>query len=265
MLNLTALPPEDAIEFFRGKGFAIGFSWEDIWRQEHQRAFTVAKVMRMDILEDIREAVDEALEAGTTFKHFADRLTLLLQSKGWWGRGVVFDPVDKQDKEATLGSPHRLKVIYDTNLRTAHSEGQWSRIEDRMEDFPILVYDANNSVEPDETHSAWDGIVLSANDPWWKNHFPVKRYGCKCRARQMSERQAKRRGLDIQNAPRENWSDYTNRRTGETIRVPEGVHPSFHYPPGARGDHLDQYAAIRKQAVESRLADPLPKQRPPKS
>lgn len=265
MIDLTPLPPEEAIAFFRAKGFAISFSWEDVWREEHQRAFTVAKVAQMDILEDIREAVDEALEVGTTYKQFAERLTPLLQDKGWWGNQTIQDPIDGELKDVQLGSPRRLKVIYDTNLRTAHSEGQWERVQDRKADFPLLVYDANNSAQPRHTHSAWDNLVLPADDSWWQNHMPVKEWGCKCRVRQMSEAQAKRRGLNVSQAPAETYREFTNLRTGETVSVPDGVHPSFHYPPGGRGEHLDKYASAREKSVKQRLSDPLPNQNPPKS
>lgn len=257
MNNLSPLPPEEAIAFFRSKGYKIGFAWEDVWREEHQRAFTVAKVTQLDILQDIREAVDEALEVGTTFAHFQARLEPILQEKGWWGKGQIFDPVDKQYKEATLGTPRRLKTIYDTNLRTAHTEGQWTRIQERKGDFPILVYDANNSAQPRHTHSAWDKMVLPADDPWWQRHMPIKEWGCKCRIRQMSESQAKRRGLVVGDAPKETWRDYTNRRTGETIKVPEGVHPAFHYPPASRGDAIEKHYTAKKAATEKRLEQPI--------
>lgn len=251
------MPPKDAVAFFRKKGFAIGFAWEDVWREEHQRAFSVAKVTQMDILTDIREAVDEALEVGTTFAHFQARLEPILKEKGWWGKVTVFDPIDNQNKEAILGTPRRLKTIYDTNLRTAHTEGQWARIQERKGDFPLLVYDANNSAQPRHTHSAWDKLVLPADDPWWQLHMPVKEWGCKCRIRQMSESQAKRRGLEVSDAPKEKWRDYTNRRTGETIQVPDGVHPAFHYPPASRGEAIQKHYTAKKAATEKRLKQPI--------
>lgn len=55
-----ALDPEDAIDYFERKGFAVGFDWRDVWQAEHARAFTVAKAMSIDLLQDIRELVDKA-------------------------------------------------------------------------------------------------------------------------------------------------------------------------------------------------------------
>ncbi|MGH8014479.1 MAG: hypothetical protein ACREQ4_18475, partial [Candidatus Binataceae bacterium] len=62
--DFTALAPEDAISFFRKKGYQVGFDWHDVWQDEHARAFTVAKAMTADVLTEIRQAVDEAIADG---------------------------------------------------------------------------------------------------------------------------------------------------------------------------------------------------------
>lgn len=90
------LPP---IEFFRRKGYLIGFSWEDVWQQEHQAAFTVAKAMQIDILRDILEAVDRALADGITFEQFCKGLTPLLMQKGWWGGADMERPPYRRSEE----------------------------------------------------------------------------------------------------------------------------------------------------------------------
>ncbi len=108
----------------------------------------------LDILRDIREAVDKTLAEGTTFEQFRKELAPLLVQKGWRGRAEMEDPLTSEIKNVQLGSTRRLKVIYDTNLRTAHSEGQWQRIQRNKDTFPYLKYDANNSEHPRLEHSA---------------------------------------------------------------------------------------------------------------
>ncbi len=129
MISLTPLPPEEAIAFFRQKGYRIGFDHRDVWQREHQAAFTVAKAMRLDILRDIRGAVDKALADGVPLEQFKRDLKPILQAKGWWGVKPLRDPATGEVVQAQLGSGRRLKTIYDTNLRTAHAEGQWERIQ----------------------------------------------------------------------------------------------------------------------------------------
>lgn len=253
MIELLALPPKEAVEYFRQKGFAIGFDHQDVWQAQHQCGFTVAKVMQMDILEDIRKAVDAALADGTTLEHFAKTLTPTLEAKGWWGRKEMIDPVTGEAKEVQLGSPRRLKVIYDTNLRTAHSEGQWQRIQDNKDTFPYLEYDGNNSESPRHEHSGWDKLVLPVGDPFWQAHFPVKEYGCKCRVIPRTLRQLERSGTPIGQTPEVPTRPFVNQRTGELQQIPLGVNPSFHYPPGGRRAGLSQHLVERLESGSSAM------------
>ena len=254
MVDLVALPPEEAIEYFRQKGFAIGFDHRDVWQAQHQASFTVAKVMQLDILQDIHAEIDRALVAGTTMREFQQRLMPTLQDKGWWGRKVMRDPLTGEDKDVQLGSPRRLKTIYDTNLRTAHSEGQWQRIQDSKEAFPYLEYDGNNSSQPRHTHSAWDGLTLPVDDPFWQAHFPVKEYGCKCRAIPRTARQVERSGKPVGPTPEVPKLPYVNARTGEVQQIPAGVHPSFHYPPGGRRASLADHLVAKVQVAPPAMA-----------
>ena len=47
---------EEMLAYFRQKGYAISAeSWRDVWKQAHARAFTVARITAIDVLEDIRK------------------------------------------------------------------------------------------------------------------------------------------------------------------------------------------------------------------
>lgn len=254
MIELKALPPEEAIAYFKQKGYMIGFSWEDVWQEEQQAAFTVAKAMQIDLLVDIRSAVDEALANGTTFSDFRKLLKPILVNKGWWGKAEMADPQSGEIKQVQLGSTRRLKVIYDTNLRTAHSEGQWVRIQNAKEAFPYLQYDGNNSENPRLQHAAWDGLVLRADDPFWQSHMPVKAWGCKCRVIQMSQGMLDRRGFNVSSAPEVPKYTYTNKRTGEVQQVPKGVDPAFNYPVGGRQANLNKMLADKIAALPDDMA-----------
>ena len=51
---LFKLSPAKAIKYFKNKKNAYSWDWYDIWQQAHKKSFTVDKVMREDILKDIR-------------------------------------------------------------------------------------------------------------------------------------------------------------------------------------------------------------------
>lgn len=254
-IELKPLIPQEAVAFFRQKGYAIGFSHLDVWQQEHQIAFTVAKAMQVDLLADIRTAVDDAITNGTTLQDFITNLRPLLVKRGWWGRADMQDPVTGETKGVQLGSPRRLKTIYDTNLRTAHAEGQWQRIQGSVSSFPFLMYDHTPSAHERKEHAAWDGLVFRADDPWVAAHFPVKAWGCKCRMIQLGQRQVERQGLSVSQAPAEQYYAYVNKRTGETQQVPLGVDPEFNYPPGGRAANLEKMLASKIEGLPPDLRD----------
>lgn len=254
MVDLVALPPAEAIEYFRQKGFAVGFDHRDVWQAQHQAAFTVAKAMQLDILQDIRAEVDRALVEGTTIRDFQQRLGPTLQAKSWWGRKEQVDPQTGVTSEVQLGSPRRLKTIYDTNLRTAHTEGQWQRIQERKASFPYLQYDGGNSEHPRLEHSAWDGMVLPVDDPFWLSHLPIKAWGCKCRVIPKTASQVQRQGLEVGESPSIPTRPYVNARTGEVQQIPAGVDPAFHYPPGERRASLTQRLIDKLDVVPADIA-----------
>lgn len=237
---LKAVNPEEAIRFFRQKGYRIGFDYRDVWQQEHQAAFTVAKAMQLDLLMEIRGYVDAALADGTTLATFQQELMPRLVKRGWWGQQEMTDPDTGETKVVQLGSARRLEVIFDTNMATAYSEGQWERIQRNQQLFPFLEYVRSASSHPRHTHLAYAGLVLPANDPFWQSHLPIKEWGCKCSVIQHTQRMLDREGLTVGTAPPEVMRDMVNKRTGEVMQVPVGVDPAFNYPPGGRRAHLEK-------------------------
>ena len=251
---LAAVNPEEAVAFFRQKGFRIGFDYRDVWRQEHQAAFTVAKAMQIDLLQEIRDQVDLALAQGSTFAEFQKNLIPKLQARGWWGRQEQVDPADGVAKAVQLGSPKRLATIYDTNLATAYSEGQWERIQRNQALFPYLEYVRSASVNPRHTHLAYTGLVLRADDAFWQSHLPIKEWGCKCSVVQHSQRMLAAEGLVVGKAPPEVMRLMVNKRTGEVMQVPVGVDPAFHYPPGKRRAHLEKMLTDKLATAPPKVA-----------
>jgi hypothetical protein len=132
------VPPAEAIAWFRAKGYQFGFSWQDVEHEEHGRGFTVAKAMTRDLLETLREAVDRAIAEGETLQMFAKELRPRLEAAGWWGRKEMVDPATGESELVQLGSPRRLKTIFETNMRTSYAAGRWERIERNKRAFPRI-------------------------------------------------------------------------------------------------------------------------------
>ena len=181
------LKPAEAIKYFKSKGFAFSWDWEEIWQEAHAKAFTVAKVTRLDILQDIRTGVQEALDHGITYEEFAKKLTPLLKSKGWWGKE---EQVNEQTGEITtvqLGSPYRLRTIFDQNLQTSYNVGRYRTQMENVDNRPNLMYVAVMDARTRPAHAMLNGRVFRFDDEFWKSFYPPNGWRCRCRVRSLSD------------------------------------------------------------------------------
>jgi hypothetical protein len=239
---LPIVEPKEALQFFRQKGLTPSFAWQDVWQEEHVRSFTVAKAMSRDVLEDIRGEVDKAIANGTTLEDFRRDLRPMLERKGWWGRKAMTDPQTGERKIVQLGSPRRLKTIFEVNMRSAYSAGRWERIERVKAGFPYLRYRHSDSVKvAREEHLAWDGVIKPVDDPWWETHHGPNGWGCKCDAVPTSGSMLERRGWEVTDDPPSFPKvNYTNPRTGEVTPIERGIDPGFNFNAGKA--YLDSLA-----------------------
>ena len=238
--EILNVPPEEAVREFKAKGYHVGFDWRDTAAAEHLRSFTVAKAMRLDILQDIRGAVDRALAAGTTFETFHDELEPLLRRKGWWGRQRMTDPVTGESRIVQLGSPRRLRIIFDTNLRMSYARGRWERIERLAEARPWLRYVAVRDSRTRPEHMSFHGTVLPVDHPFWKSHYPPNGWRCRCTVIQLSDDDLEEFGFSPSDGPPPGWDEtrsWENRRLpedapGRIVQVPRGIDPGFQHNVG---------------------------------
>jgi len=241
--------PKIALDYLKNKNLKVGFSYKDVWHEEHATAFTVAKAMQLDVLADLHTAVVDAMEKGQSFESFKKNIAPVLQEKGWWGKKEMTDPLTGETVNAQLGSDRRLKTIYRVNMRSAYQKGQYERT---MESdlHPYLMYRIGPSIHHREDHKSWDGLILPKDDPWWDSHFPPNGWGCKCYTRAITEarkKQYEENGIPTAprldgtgggnvpaktQAPPVKYKSYFNERKGTVEQVPEGVDPAFNWNQG---------------------------------
>lgn len=186
-LNLALafnLTPERAVEYFQAKGVRVTSSWRDMATGAHAAAFTVAGVLKGDVLGDIRTAIDDAIVNGKTYDQFIKGLKPQLKAKGWWG--IVHDPETGEVQPGRAMTPHRLRTVYQTNLQGAYMAGRYKAQLENADRRPYWQYVAilDNRTRP--RHRALNGRIFRWDDPIWGYIYPPNGYNCRCRVRALS-------------------------------------------------------------------------------
>ncbi|KQO53080.1 phage head morphogenesis protein [Methylobacterium sp. Leaf85] len=237
--TLTPLPPAEAVAALQRRGGRLDptFSWQDAWEAEHATMFTVAKSAGFDILKDIHAGLVEALAEGRTFQDFAKDLRPVLEKKGWWGRQQVTDPATGEIQERTLGSPRRLKTIFEANMRVSYAAGHWAKFERTKATRPVLRYvSLLFGKDRRKQHIVRHNLALPVDDAYWDTWAPPCGYGCECTLQSLSLRDVERMKGELKfTPPAETYRNFVNSRTGQITRVPDGIDPGWGYNPGKAG------------------------------
>ena len=192
-LNMSyafGLKPKEAIKYFTDKGARLTWDYTEMLNEAHAKEFTVAKVMRNDILADIHGALLKAKDEGRPYSEFLKELRPTLKAKGWWGRHESIDPSTGEVINVQLGSPRRLKTIYQTNLQSAYMAGHYKQNMKNASARPIWRYVAVMDRKTRPAHAALNGLEFRFDDPFWDTHHPENGYGCRCTVRTLADDQA---------------------------------------------------------------------------
>lgn len=155
--------------------------WTDIARNAHDRAFVVAGAMKADLLKDLAKAVTQAIENGGTIKQFRHDFDRAVERSGWAYKGE---------------RNWRTRVIYSTNMSTTYAAGRLSQLRDPelQQVAPYWMYRHGGSTDSRPEHLKWDKLVVRADNPWWRIHYPPNGWGCSCYVTAVSRATAERLG-----------------------------------------------------------------------
>jgi hypothetical protein len=186
------------------------------------------------LLEDFQKAIDDAINKG-------------MPLKGWLDKDDTYHPgfldafdeiVKKHGWDYKGGRNWRARVIYETNLRTSYSAGRYQQMTDPavIKAYPFWEYKhawERVPAEPRQQHEDWDGLVLSADDPWWLTYYPPNDWRCSCGVRPVGRSKLKRMGkIGPDPSPTIQYVEREDPGTGEVIQYPDGVGMGWAYAPG---------------------------------
>lgn len=186
-LNLTFA---EQLEYFLNKKVLPPEELEKIQGNIHDRAFTIKGLTQADLLQDIKDLLDNEIESAKGLDEFLANFNQLIQNKGWKPKG------------------DRARTIYDTNTRRAHAAGRWRQQTqpEMLERNPYVVWrhrtpNPQFGGQPRPEHKALNGKVFSLDEMRRKKVYPPCAWGCRCTAFSISERQLKAMGKTVSPVP----------------------------------------------------------------
>lgn len=179
LLNVS---PEKAIEYLNNKGYSITRDWREVWKNANNKAFTIAGVMKEDILKDVKNTLIRSVEEGLGYENFKRHIESRMRVKGWYL------------------APWRLKFIYKQNMDIAYAVGRFQEQWSVKELVPYWQYFTMNDGKVRPAHAALHKRVFRSTDPIWKIIYPPSDWGCRCFVRNFSRQEAKKMGLKIESS-----------------------------------------------------------------
>lgn len=193
------LPPEQNIKFLQQKKPELSFNYDELMHEAHLKAFTIAKVTKLDLLSDMQDSLIKAQSEGKSFEVWKKEITPTLAKKGWLGRVEVTNEKTGEIKTINVNNT-KLQRIYNTNMRTANAQGR-AKAQYALEGDIYLRYIALQDGLTRPSHLRMHGITLHRDNPFWERNYPPNGWNCRCVVRAYSKEECERQGFSISQTP----------------------------------------------------------------
>jgi SPP1 gp7 family putative phage head morphogenesis protein len=170
---------DEAVRAFRERVPMTDAEFADLMEAEKQRAFTVAGVTQARAVQEVMDALDRAIEDGTTVEEFKAAVGGTL-AESWGG----------------VDAP-RLETVFRTNVMQAYNDGRADVFADPevRKARPYLRFDAVGDSRTSEICEALDGKVLPADDSFWRTHSPPLHPNCRSIVTPLTDAEAGEEGI----------------------------------------------------------------------
>lgn len=212
----------DALRYARDKRVVLPEEFYLLDLNARQYATTVSYLASLDQIKTVINLSNKAIESGSTFQEF-----------------------QKAVKESGIElSPHHLDNIFRTNIQNAYAHGIWTQQQENKANRPYLKYSSLTDSRVRPSHLALNNIVRHIDDSFWDTHYVPNGFNCRCAIDAITESQAKRLGITIDDElpdiqPDNGWA----------------------VSPASYGKHLNNVLQEKIDDADPRLADELIKVR----
>lgn len=219
------ITPQDAIDYLsKRQKTELSWHWSGVQKQEHMRAFTVAKMTSATLLDDVRKSLDKAMAEGQSFQEWRKDIIPKLQGV-WLGKtyGDLWDgmtpaeqagktPPTPEERDRVIKAS-RLETIFRTNMFNAYAAGRYRQLKEDADIYPYWRYVTAKDSAVRPAHRALEGKVFKADDPFWSTHYPPNGFNCRCIVEAVDEYDLEMQDLKVQ----EGGNVYFDEESGQAV------------------------------------------------
>lgn len=168
---------ENRVTLVTGKSTA---ELKEIGEEINSRAFYVSKLSVSAIANPLREISNDYVNGTLTLQEAQDRI-----------RQIASGSPDEIARQLMRRS--RASQVLQTQRQMARGVAEWQSWQENKEDFPYIIYHANNDGWVRPSHKALDGKVFRVDDPFIQTHMPGEwDYNCRCWGEQVTKKRGER-------------------------------------------------------------------------
>jgi SPP1 gp7 family putative phage head morphogenesis protein len=195
--KLFAMRPRAALRYLENRGLRIYTDPDTLLATDNAIGFRFANLARLDIAREILNAGRDVLTDGMTSHQFIEKLTPILQAKGWWGTSETINTDTGEILRRQQGSSGRLALIYRNITQQGYMAGHYETMLANAESRPYWRYRAVMDLATRPAHAALDGKIFHYTDPIWRIIFPQNGHRCRCSVDALTADEVRNQGLTI--------------------------------------------------------------------
>jgi len=182
--EIEGLPFEEAEQFWREKVPMPHDQYMELVDKAKVLAFSVSGAGQMDVILDLYEEIDRAIEEGVSFRQFQKNAEDIFKRRGWAGP-----------------KPWHLDLIFRNNTAAAYGAGRYRQLEETKATRPYWRYSAVLDSRTRPSHFSLHGRIWPADDPMWNQIYPPNGHRCRCSTTSLSPRDLARMGVSVETQP----------------------------------------------------------------
>jgi len=172
----ACLPNEAAAAAIRAKPAILAETYRKLLPELRGRAFTVTGITRADALQRIRDRIAD-LPLGEDWKTI--RKEIAAEMTPYFVDPAAEPEIRSKQEDAAY---RRAELLIRHHGFQAYQSGMYDMMDRQRDALPYWQYVTVGDDNVRDEHRALDGIIMPADSPFWRDHFPPWDWGCRCQA-----------------------------------------------------------------------------------